>query len=109
MQVLWVINASLPPHADPAAGATAAEALTDFSACGRMEQLELVGIFFDAPELPLPALQLPPKLRVLNLDGAAVPYFMLDTCYVVGHNLTSPIRSEMHVHDLLLVFVAFGP
>lgn len=70
-QVLSIINASLPPHARQEDTTNAMLALTDFSACTRMEFLELVGIFDDSHEPPAPFM-FPPHLKSLNLEGAAL-------------------------------------
>ena len=65
------MNASLPPHEDPEAATLAVAAFTDFSGCALMEQLELVGIFYDS-RAPKASLKLPPNLIVLNLEGGSL-------------------------------------
>ena len=70
-QVLSIEDASLPPHARPEDALEAMLALTDFSACTRMERLELVSIFDDSHEPPAPFI-FPSQLKSLNLEGATL-------------------------------------
>ena len=64
-------EACLPPHARPEDAKEAMLALTDFSACTRMERLELVIVHDDSQD-PIAPFMFPPQLKALNLEGATL-------------------------------------